>query len=57
MIESQRLENVRNVLRKGVEFYKAIDAIKDKEEYRLIQAIDKVPLNCLLATESDEIVR
>lgn len=55
MIETQQLENVRNVLKKAYEFYKAVDEIKDKEEYRIIEAIDKVPLNCLLDTKSDEV--
>ena len=55
MIESRRLENVRNVLRKAYEFYKALDEIKDREEYRIIEAIDRIPLNCLLATNSNEV--
>lgn len=55
MVESQKLEKVRNVLRKAYEFYKAIDEIKDKEEYRIIEAIDRVPLNCLLDANSNEV--
>lgn len=54
-IESQKLEKVRSVLKKGFEFYKAIDDIKDREEYRIIEAIDKIPLNCLLEAGSDEV--
>lgn len=52
-IESQKLEKVRSVLKKGYEFYKAIDDIKDREEYRIIEAIDKIPLNCLLEAETE----
>lgn len=52
-IESQKLENVRSVLRKGYEFYKAVDDIKDREEYRIIEAIDKIPLSCLLEAETE----
>lgn len=54
-IESQKLEKVRNVLKKGYEFYKAIDDIKDREEARIIEAIDKIPLNCLLDAEYGDV--
>lgn len=50
-LESEKLENVRSVLRKGYEFYKAVDEIKDREEYRIIEALDEIPLNCLLDTD------
>lgn len=42
-------------MKKAYEFYKAIDEIKDKEEYRIIEAIDKIPLHCLLETDPDKV--
>lgn len=51
--ESPNSEDVKKVLKKAYNIYREIDEIKEEEEDKLINAVDKIPLNRLIDTEPD----
>lgn len=54
--DSPNSEDVKKVLKKAYNIYKEIDDMKEEEEDKLIDAVDKIPLNRLIDTEPDESV-
>lgn len=49
-------EDVKNVLKKAYGIYKEIDEIKEEEEDKLIDVVDKIPLNRIIDTEPNNSV-
>lgn len=51
------MDDVKKVLIKAYSLYKEIDQIRDDEEDRLMDTVDKIPFSRLIESEPNEAVR
>lgn len=56
MPETPTSEDVKQVLKKAYGIYKEMDDIKEEEEDKLLDVVDKIPLNRIIDTEPDSSV-
>lgn len=56
MPETPTSEDVKKVLKKAYGIYKEMDDIKEEEEDKLLDVVDKIPLNRIIDTEPDSSV-